>query len=243
MIETATQDRVKSALVAGAVHALLAYAFIAGLDRHAAPALDPPLKLFDISLPVPPPVVETVQPESRRMPEPEGRAAPPGLKAEASPIVAPKPRVRLDPPPPVVAAPVPGIGASVSQGASDVPGPGTGAGGTGTGTGSGGAGSGTGGGGAAARARQIAGRIVNADYPRAAKRAGVEGEVLVRFTVEPDGRVGRCSVVRSSGSDALDSTTCRLIQQRYRFAPARDASGRPVSDEKGWVQRWWLERD
>jgi protein TonB len=36
-----------------------------------------------------------------------------------------------------------------------------------------------------------------------------------------------CRVTRSSGSRALDSTTCRLIEQRFRFRPSRDALGRP----------------
>ena len=240
---TIRTDRLGSALGVALLHALLGYAFIAGLNGRALPEKRDVLKLFDISLPSPPPVVEAAPSESRKTPEPEGRAAPPALKAQASPVVAPKPRVPIDRPPPVTAAPTPGTGASVSQGASEIPGPGTGAGGTGTGTGSGGSGSGTGGGGVAAKARQTAGRIVNADYPRAAKKEGVEGEVLVRFTVEPSGRVGACSVVRSSGSALLDATTCRLIQQRYRFEPARDASGRAVREDKGWVQRWWLERD
>jgi protein TonB len=37
----------------------------------------------------------------------------------------------------------------------------------------------------------------------------------------------------------LDETTCRLVMQRYRYEPARDAQGRRVSDtdveEHSWV--------
>jgi len=44
----------------------------------------------------------------------------------------------------------------------------------------------------------------------------------------------------TSGSAALDDTTCRLIQQRFRFAPARDGSGRPV---RAWIveQHEWID--
>ena len=243
MLEAARQDKVKSIAAVGALHALLAYAFLAGLDAHFDPAPERPLKTFDISIPAPPPPVEDIAPDRQAAPEPEGRAASPALKAEASPVVAPTPKVVVPSPLPVTAAPEPGRGVDTSQGASTIPGPGTGAGGVGSGTGSGGQGSGTGGGGAATKARQISGRIVNADYPRAARRAGAAGEVLVRFTVEANGRVGACSVARSSGNADLDGTTCRLIQQRYRFEPARNAQGRAIREEKAWMQRWWLERD
>ncbi|WP_106640253.1 energy transducer TonB [Allosphingosinicella vermicomposti] len=241
MINVANRDKGLSILGVAALHALFGYAFLAGLNSSLLPVADRPLAIFDIAPDLPPP--SPPAPAPRAASDPEGAAAPPGLKAQPAPIVAPKPEVPLPVPPPVTAATRAGEGAMPSVGASDLAGPGTGAGGAGTGTGSGGSGAGSGGGGAAVKARQTAGRIVNADYPRAAKRAGVEGEVLVRFTVEPNGRVGACTVLRSSGSADLDATTCRLIQQRYRFEPARDASGRPVADQKGWVQRWWLERD
>ena len=56
-----------------------------------------------------------------------------------------------------------------------------------------------------------------------------------------NGRAGGCTVVRSSGHAALDATTCRLIEKRFRFEPARDAQGRPVQELRGWKQDWWLE--
>jgi protein TonB len=239
VLHSATQDRISSAFGVILLHAVLGYAFLFGSGVADTPEVRESLKLFEISLD-PPPVEEA--PAPARSPEPEGRAAPPGLKSAPSPIVAPVPEVFLLAPTPIIAAPLAGQGAETQAGASDRPGPGTGAGGTGSGTGSGGSGSG-GGGGVAAKARQISGRIVHADYPKAASRAGAQGEVLVRFTVEPSGRVGACTVVRSSGNADLDGTTCRLIQQRYRFEPARDAAGRTVAEEKAWLQRWWLERD
>jgi protein TonB len=50
----------------------------------------------------------------------------------------------------------------------------------------------------------------------------------VIYAVEPDGTADRCRIDRSSGLPAIDALTCRLIEQRFRFRPARDRNGRPV---------------
>jgi protein TonB len=92
-------------------------------------------------------------------------------------------------------------------------------------------------------AQLLAGRIRNSDYPRAARRAGVQGAVFVRFAVQSDGRVGECVVTRSSGHPELDATTCQLIQSRFRYKPARDAKGRAMSDVIVGRQLWWLARN
>ena len=91
------------------------------------------------------------------------------------------------------------------------------------------------------RARLLAGTINDRDYPAAAARAAIGGSVTVRFTVGTDGRARDCGVMRSSGDIALDATTCRLIQRRFRYAPARDEAGRAVESQQGWRQDWWLE--
>lgn len=89
----------------------------------------------------------------------------------------------------------------------------------------------------------VKGRLKNSDYPRAARRAGAEGTVHVRFLVNPDGGVGGCTVTRSSGHPELDSTTCRLIERRFRYRPARDVQGRPTSDVVVGEQLWWIRQD
>lgn len=235
------RDKIAAAIAVAALHALLACALLAD-GRYRLVQPDDGLKVFDVTLPTPPPPPLVAQPAPARAPNPEGAAAPPALKATASPVVAPKPVLSLPVPPPVTAAPKPNDGGATSSGASPRPGPGSGAGGIGDGTGSGRFGTGTGGGGGAVSARQIAGRIVDRDYPRAARRAKAIGNVLVHFTVATDGRVRACSVRRSSGNEELDGATCRLIRERFRFAPARDASGRAIPEEKAWLQRWWFER-
>jgi TonB family protein len=68
------------------------------------------------------------------------------------------------------------------------------------------------------------------DYPAAAVRAGEQGAVGFRLEVDKAGRVAGCAITASSGSAALDATTCRLLSARARFTPARDRKGRPVAD-------------
>lgn len=239
MRQHSSPDRIRSAIAVAALHAVLGYAFVSGLDLDVVRSASDTLAVFDVSEALPPPPIEESRPRPKR--DPEGAAAPPGMKARPSPVVAPVPEVRLPVPPPIAAAPVPGAGIEPRAGASDRPGPGTGAGGVGTGLGSGGSGSGTGGGGIAIKARQIAGRIKNSDYPRGAYKARAEGTVDARFMVATNGRAEGCAVIRSSGNAELDAATCRLIERRYRYKPARDAEGRAVPEVRIWRQFWWLE--
>lgn len=241
------RDRVKSALAVAAFHALLGYAFITGLGFDMVQEASEKLKMFDVTEELPPPPVEPPPPagpmtEKKETPDPEGAASPPNIKNTPTQIVAPPPEVKLPVPPPIPAAPVAGQGSASAAGAAEVPGPGTGRGGVGTGTGSGLSGNGTGGGGGGGRplrARWIRGGIDEGDYPRRAYEAGIGGTVFLRFVVQPDGRVGGCRVTRSSGFAELDNVTCRLIEKRFRYEPARDNFGRPVQEvvigEHEWI--------
>src|SRR3546814_18414065 len=69
-------------------------------------------KLFDAA--APPPALEDSQPAAARTSDPEGAAARPNLKADPTPIVAPKPEIVLSVRPPIVAAPVAGLGNAAS---------------------------------------------------------------------------------------------------------------------------------
>ena len=80
-----------------------------------------------------------------------------------------------------------------------------------------------------APARQIAGTIGPDDYPAAAVAAGAEGSVTIRIAVLKDGRVGDCVAAISSGNADLDAASCRLARERFRFRPATDRKGRPIS--------------
>lgn len=240
-----------------AVHALLGLALVRGLAApFAPPPADPAPEIFAIA-PVPPPEplrVDLPPPPPRAAarddaragaPEREGAAAPPDLRREATQVVAPPPVIPLPLPPPVAAAPVAGAGGAADQGAAPVRGPGFGAGGMGRGRGAGRGGDGRGGGGEGGHGpgretppRHLSGRLSDRDYPREAGEAGVGGIVSVRFTVGVQGRVTDCWITRSSGSRALDITTCRLIERRYRFAPSRDERGNPVPADMVEDHEW-----
>lgn len=191
-----------------------------------------------IAIPAPPPPREETAPSKTPSEKASGKASAANRHAKAAAVAAPPPKL---PPvaPPVAAAPRPGEGNAPSAGAAPDPGPGSGAGGRGDGTGAGGSGNGSGGG---TKAVWRSGTIRDRDYPPEARRARIGGEVEVRFTIEASGRVSRCRISRSSGDASLDETTCRLIEERFRFKPATNAAGEPVASQYGWRQTWWLER-
>jgi TonB family protein len=72
------------------------------------------------------------------------------------------------------------------------------------------------------------------DYPAAAIRAGESGTAAIRLDVDSEGRVTGCTITASSGSATLDSATCRIMQTRARFRPARDG-GKAVAST--WSSR------
>lgn len=185
----------------------------------------------------PPPAPSAEQPKA---PDPDGAAAPPNRRANPTPVVAPRPRIVI-PQPPERAAEVAGTGSATESGAAPTPGPGTGAGGAGSGRGAGDGGNGTGGGGGAVRARHTRGGIGYRDWPDGLPRADAPVRVEVRFWVEVDGRCTGCEIQRSSGIAALDQRTCALVQQRFRYQPARNVAGQPIRSEVAWRQDWWNE--
>lgn len=232
-------DRLAALIGVGISHAMLGHALFAGLSVQRAARPEEVLKLFTVTPPQPP-AVEEIKPARHTAPHREGGAAPRNLRSRATEVVAPPTPILLAPPP-IIAAPVPTKGDERSSGASPLPGPGIGGGGQGTGAGGGRFGDGPGGGGIGPR--QIGGRIRNSDYPQAAVEAGASGMVSVRYTVMTDGHVSRCLVMRSSGNRDLDETTCRLIEQRFRFRPARDVFGEPVQADIVEDHEWIMERE
>jgi protein TonB len=95
-----------------------------------------------------------------------------------------------------------------------------------------------------ARAKaNLASYVSDEDYPTTAVRNEEQGTTRFRLVVAPDGKVRECSVTSSSGSSALDATTCRLMKQRARFTPARDSDGRATGDTVASAIRWVLPTD
>jgi protein TonB len=77
-------------------------------------------------------------------------------------------------------------------------------------------------------------------YPPEARNAGQQGTTSFSLDIDAQGHIVQCNIVKSSGSDILDTTTCDLLVVNGRFQPARDAQGRAVPGT--WVSsmRWQL---
>lgn len=191
-----------------------------------------------------PPEPRPPKPAPRRLERPAAKGAPSprNLRNQATPVVAPL-VVPLIVPPPIVVATQAGTGLAASNGASDLPGPGQGAGGLGNGNGGGGNGGDGEGGGAVVGPHQIRGKLSFSDLPDGLLTPGEERRVGVRYTVEPDGTVSGCRADEPSGLPQLDALACRLIEQRFRFRPARNAQGRPVRATIVEAHYWKLEDD
>lgn len=219
--------RLTTAIAVLALHALMGAALLFALAGKDLPIVhrpdDIPL-ITDVPLPSPPP-----PPRERPRPSVHRRATASRPAAPRAPVLAP-------PPPPLIATPV--LAPAIAPQPAGT-GAGGGLGGSGAGTGAGGSGNGDGDGGGGWPPEHVGGRIKDGDYPHALTAAHISGTVSVRYRVGTDGRVGDCAISRSSGHAELDALTCSLIQRRFRFRPARDADGRPVSsiivENHSWV--------
>ncbi len=67
------------------------------------------------------------------------------------------------------------------------------------------------------------------EYPRKARRRGLEGRVILRVVVDPAGKPARVEVSEGSGHGLLDRAAVRAVR-RWRFTPAR-RNGRAVGGE------------
>lgn len=237
----ASNDRKVGAAIAAAVLQVgLGFLLISGFTVKIPHVVEQDLKLFGVTPPAPPPPPPPPpQPRPKPTRHKAAAAAPPNVRSKATEVVAPPPKIPMPVPPPVIAAPIAAKGNQATSGAANKPGVGTGAGGSGQGTGSGGSGDGDGGG-VAEEAYQKSGRIRGSDYPKSALRARVGGTVYVSYTVEVDGRATGCTIRRSSGNPDIDTTTCNLIEQRYRYEPARDARGRKIRSRVENQDHTWV---
>ncbi len=203
-------DRNRALAMAGAlaVHAL-AFALLLLLRGPAVPLAEPEPGLVAVELRDPPPPAAAPEAADDEAPAPASR----GADEAPSP---PEPPVALARPTPAATSVVPGSGSG--SGSGDAAGSGSGPGGSGTGAGMG----------SATPPVRIAGALTDADYRRTRPPEGAAGTVVVSYRVRTDGQVDRCTVLRSSGYAVLDEATCRLIERRFRFQPARDAAGRAI---------------
>jgi protein TonB len=236
------RDKGGAIIAVGAMHAALLFALLnlSGAIDVADP--QSALKIIDLVNPPPPP--PPTPPQQRQRPKPkekEGGSAPKNIRSQATPVVAPKPRIVTPPVQKIAASETPRQGTAPTQGASEVRGPGTGAGGTGNGTGNGNGGNGSGGGGdnGVAEPPHLATPVLGGrDIPRAILDRWPGGAtVFMRLRIDPRGYVSECSVDRGTGDPTIDSALCNIAHDRLRYRPALNRNGQAVAGWAGYAQR------
>lgn len=202
------------------------------------------LSTFDVTITSPPPP----EPETVPSPDPdpdEGAAAPAGRKAEPKAVTAPEPKIRIAEPSPAPKAR--GTGSANSAGAAKA-GTGTGAGGEGDGRGSGRGGDGTGGvpppppPPVQARGPSVrSGALSVGDFgtPPGGRQIRYGSQIRVHFTVNPDGSISNCRLVRTSPDPEANAAMCGLVARKIRFNPAIDTNGNPMAAPYGYKQDFY----
>ena len=231
------RDRGGAITAVVAIHALLLFVLLHLSGKIDLTDPQSVLRTIDLNrLPPPPP-----PPPQRSQAAPkqkEGASAPRNIRSQATPVVAPKPKIVTPPVQPIVASDTPRQGAAPTQGASDVRGPGTGAGGQGSGTGSGNGGNGPGGGGEVAEPpRLVTPVLYGRDFPPdIVQQWPGRATVFMRLRVDARGYVSECTVDRGTGIASIDARLCNVAHDRLRFRPALNRSGQAVAGWFGYAQ-------
>jgi protein TonB len=236
-----SRDRGGAIALVAAIHAALLFAFLHLSGKINLVDSQSTLSIFNVDEtlepPPPPPPQQRQQPKPK---EKEGGSAPKTIKSEATPLVAPKPKIETPPVQQIAATETPHQGTAPTQGASNVRGPGTGAGGVGTGTGSGSGGNGPGGGGdnGVAEPPHLATPVLRGgDFPRSMlDQWPGRATIFLRLRVDPRGYVSECLVDRGTGVPSIDSAMCNIAHERLRFRPALNRSGQAVAGWFGYAQ-------
>lgn len=237
--DISSRDRGGAVAAVIAIHAALLFALLHLSGKIDLTDSQSAMKLFDLTDPIPPPP----PPPQRQQPKPkekEGGSSPRNIKSEATPVVAPKPRIETPPVQPIVATETPRQSSAATQGASDVRGPGTGAGGIGNGTGSGNGGNGPGGGGdnGVAEPPHLATAVLSGrDFPPGLiDQWPYRATIFLRLRVDARGIVSQCLVDRGTGVPDIDRAICNIAYERLRFRPALNRSGQAVAGWFGYAQ-------
>ena len=80
--------------------------------------------------------------------------------------------------------------------------------------------------------------VTNADYRPRWIREELTGSARFTLSIDAAGKVTGCTITRSTGHAALDTTTCELVTKRARFDAARDGNGKPVAGSFSSTIRW-----
>ena len=230
------KERAGTVAIVIGLHVAVAAVAMTAKTVVQGPAERENIEIFDVAIEPPPPIIEDIPEVEQTAPREEGAASDKNIESDATPVVAPDPVVVTPTPNPIVASPTPNEGNDATQGASDEEGEGTGAGGSGDGTGAGSGGDGKGGGGGTRPSVIQSTTLTQKDFPKEIRKAWPSnGAVYVAIRVQTNGTATDCKVNRGINPN-IDAWVCRLVEQKVRFNPARDAQGRPYVAWYGYVQ-------
>ncbi|MFU7527810.1 energy transducer TonB [Qipengyuania sp. ASV99] len=80
--------------------------------------------------------------------------------------------------------------------------------------------------------------ITDSDYRTSWINRGYSGVAGFELSVDARGRVSNCTITRSTGHAPLDEATCRLLERRASFDPARNSSGEIVAGRYSSSVSW-----
>ena len=214
------RDRPGAVAAVIAIHGVIGYILINGLEATQIIDLDPPLigeQIEEIPLTPPPPP----KPDEKVEPSPQLTAPKP---------TAPLPPLDLSPQrPPLDATPlimpptdlVPKVIPSPTLGPSTTPSP---------------------------KFRPVSARprnnpgswVTTADYRSSWINREMVGTARFRLEIAADGKVENCTITGSSGYPELDKATCDLVTRRARFDAAKDETGARTGGSYTSSVRWEL---
>ena len=79
------------------------------------------------------------------------------------------------------------------------------------------------------------------DYPPAAQRNDISGTTTMIMLIDELGKVGDCTVVRTSGAASIDAQSCAVVRERGKFRPAIGLDGKPAKSAVSRSITWRLE--
>lgn len=82
--------------------------------------------------------------------------------------------------------------------------------------------------------------ITTADYKTSWIRREYTGTARFALEVSASGKVSNCTITGSTGHEALDRATCRLIQARAVFNPAKGTDGNSVAGSYSSSVNWTI---
>lgn len=80
----------------------------------------------------------------------------------------------------------------------------------------------------------------DSDYRSTWIRRELTGVARFRLDISATGQVTGCRILGSTGHTDLDEATCKLVQRRAKFQPARGGNGEPVAGSYTSSVRWQL---